>query len=302
MGVVTGGAPRRDVYTEPMPHARRTGPTLGQSLARYWWLVAIVAILSGAAGFYWSSGQERLYTATTRLFLSHSSAFDGFGQSNFVANPDRFAVNQATLATSRPVLARAVSDNNLDVEVDALGRSVVITAGRGNDVIIIDATAETPQLAARYANAVSDAYQSLRLEEVERQTELLTELSTTDEEEAAVLKRAAVYGNGIELVERANPPENPSSPQPRRDALLALLVGGLVGLGLAAGLDRLRRREPERDEPRSTFTRRERAESASSDSAAGARGRPRTTTRPSGEEDPTPHDEPAMARSTGGSS
>jgi uncharacterized protein involved in exopolysaccharide biosynthesis len=303
VGIVPDGATRPDVYTDAMPHARRSGPTLGQSLAKYWWLVGLVAIAFGTLGFLWSSEQDRQYTATTRLFLSHSSGFDGFGQSDFVANPDRFAVNQATLATSRPVLARAVADGDLAVEVDDLGRAVVITAGRGNDVIIIDATAETPRLAARYANAVSAAYQALRLEEVERQTELLTELSTSDAEQATVLKRAAVYGNGIELVEEATPPENPSSPQPRRDALLALLVGAVVGTALAAGLDRLRGREPDRDETRSTVTRRERRQAAVPDGATpSAPGQPTSSSDSASHGTaPRPADEPVMVQSTGGS-
>lgn len=220
---------------------RRGGPTLGESVLRYWWVVVTSALILAAIGYFWSAQQDNQYTATTRLFLAHSSAFDGVGQSSFVANPDRYAINQATLATSRPVLARAVDDANLDIDTEELGRSLVVTAGRGNDVIIIEATASSPQLAARHANAVTEAYQSLKLDEVERQTEQLTALSTSEGERAAVLKRAAVYGDGIELVESAAPPENPSSPQPLRDALLALVVGAGIGAVLAAGLDLIRR-------------------------------------------------------------
>lgn len=261
------GATRQGVYTNQMIHARRVGPGLGQTVLRYWWLVAIVAIGFGALGFVWSSQQDQQYTATTRLFLSHSSAFDGFGQSSFVANPDRYAVNQATLATSRPVLERAVTDADLGVDTDELEQSLVITAGRGNDVIIIEATADTPEVAAEHANAVAASYQAFKLDEVERQTEQLTALSTSDEERAAVLKRAAVYGTGIELIEEAFPPAFPSAPQPRRDTLLALLVGAAVGTALAAGFDMLRRSREQRRE----------AESMSADSEPTTWSRPEAT-------------------------
>ena len=142
--VSSAGASRQEVYTDEMVHARRVGPTVGQSLLKYWWIVTISAILFASLGFLWSSQQDDQYTATTRLFLSHSSAFDGVGQSSFVANPDRYAINQATLATSRPVLARAVDDSDLAVDVEDLARSLVVTAGRGNDVVIIEGDSGNP--------------------------------------------------------------------------------------------------------------------------------------------------------------
>lgn len=224
-------------YTRSMLHARRVGPSVGHSALRHPFVVAIVALAIAGAGYFWSSQQDERFTATTRLFLSSSSDFDGVGQSDFVSNPDRYAVNQAALALSTPVLNRAINGSDLGVDAEELRQSLDVAAGRGNDVIVIDATAASPGKAAQTANAVAEAYRSLKLDEVERQTEQLTALSTTEEDRAAVLKRAAVYGDGIELTEEASAPTEPSHPQPVRDGLLALIAGLAAGVGVAVAID-----------------------------------------------------------------
>src|SRR5207244_8023755 len=53
---------------------------------------------------------------------------------------------------------------------------------------------------------------------------------------------AALQTGNAELVQPANVPTTPSSPTPTRDAILGLIIGILLGLGLAVLLERLDRR------------------------------------------------------------
>lgn len=220
-----------------MLHARTVGPSVGRSILRHPVLVVAITTAFVLAGYLYSSQQDERYTAVTRLFLSSSAAFDGVGQASYVVSPDRYAVNQAELVLSAPVLTSAIEEGDLGGDVESLRQMLSVSAGRGTDVITIEATSESPADAAEVANAVASAYQSLKLQEVERQTNQLTTLSTSEEDRAAVLKRAAVYGDGIELIEVADPPAGPSFPQPVRDALLAFIVGAVIAVGAAVGID-----------------------------------------------------------------
>jgi capsular polysaccharide biosynthesis protein len=227
-------------------------PKIGRSVLRHPVIVILVTAAFAAAGYYWSSQQSEQYTATTRMFLSSSSPFDGFGSRDFVNNPDRYAVNQAAIALSRPVLNRAVENGELDVEVDRLRRALTISAGQGTDVIVIDATAPSPRQAADWANSVAEAFRAFKADGVEDQTQELLALSTNEADSAAILKRAAVYGDGIALVEQATAPNDPSSPQPVRDGLLAAVVGLVLGVAAAVLVDvvqGVRRSSRSREDP-----------------------------------------------------
>lgn len=241
---------RATPYNDWVLHARRVGPSVGRSVFRHPVVVLSVMLGFGLFGYWLSSQQTEQFTAATRLFLSSSSPFDGVGQVSYVASPDRYAVNQAAIALSSPVLDRAIDTAELDVTVEELRESLAVSAGRGNDVITIEATSDSPVEAAETANAMAEAYRAFKLDEVDRQTEQLTALSTTEEDRASVLKRAAVYGDGIELFEAAIPPTSASYPQPIRDALFALIVGAVLGIGAAVGLDAIqtawRRRQSRR--------------------------------------------------------
>lgn len=221
-------------YAAPVSqHARSVMPTIGRSVLHHPFVVILATVVVAGLGYAWSSQQPERFTATTRLFLSSSSSFDGVGQASFVDNPDRYAINQAAIALSAPVLDQAIADGDLDVEKEDLAGALVVSAGRGNDVIAIEATAPSPTEAAAWSNAVADAYRTFKSDEVQLQTEELIALSTTDEDRAAVLKRAAVYGDGIALAEQAVRPTEPSYPQPLRDGVIAAIVGVVLGVGAA---------------------------------------------------------------------
>jgi capsular polysaccharide biosynthesis protein len=210
------------------------------SVARHPVLVAVTTLVVAALGYLASSLQAPSYTATARLFLTSSAPFNGVGEGSYVNDPTRYVINQAEIAMSQPVMQRAVSGEDLEVTSTELLDAVVVTPGRNTDVLLIEATARSPEQAMSWADAVAEAYRSTQADAVRRQTSELLALSPSDED--GVLSRAAVYGDGVGLVEKAVRPVEPSSPRPLRDAALAGIAGLAVGLGLAWARDAMRRR------------------------------------------------------------
>jgi capsular polysaccharide biosynthesis protein len=164
--------------------------------------------------------------------MSSTSSFDGVGGGSFVNDPDRYISNQAGVVMSGPVLAAAV-DAGVSDSVDELRRELDVSAALGRDEIRIHAEGATPEEAVARADAVATAYREFSKAAVQTQTDQLVQLSTTAAERAQVLKRAAVFGDGVAFAELAALPEAPSSPAPLRDGLFGLLVGLALGIGLA---------------------------------------------------------------------
>jgi capsular polysaccharide biosynthesis protein len=224
------------------------------SVVRHPVLVAVTALVVAALGYVASSLQAPSFTATARLFLTSSAPFNGVGEGSYVNDPTRYVINQAEIAMSQPVMRRAVASEDLGVSATELVDAVVVTPGRNTDVLHVEATAPTREQAMSWADAVAEAYRATQADAVRRQTAELLALSPSDEE--AVLSRAAVYGDGVGLVETAVRPQEPSSPRPLRDAALAGIAGLALGLLLAWATDAVRRRPSLDLPPRLTSPRR----------------------------------------------
>jgi uncharacterized protein involved in exopolysaccharide biosynthesis len=220
--------------------ARGVGPSISRSTLGHPVVVVAIVVVVTALGYVWSAQQPESYTATTRLFLSSSSSFDPVGTSGYVNDPNRYAINQAGLARSTPVLEQAIAEGDLSPDVEDLRDALAINAGRGTDVIVIEATAPSPTDAADWANAVAAAYRSFNAEQVAQETEALLELSTNEADRATLLKHAAAYGDGVALAEPAVVPDEPSAPRPLRDGLIAAVVGLVLGVLVAVAIDAAR--------------------------------------------------------------
>lgn len=154
----------------------------------------------------------------------------------------------------------------------ALAGAVDVQGSSDGDIITISATAGTPETAVARANAVATAYEEVvgtqaqedaaaaiaeldiaRAPLEERLTELNDRLAANpDDASAAAQQRAtldelitletrarqlavnsSLFGSGIEYIEPALPPQEPSSPQPVRNAVLFAVLGLLAGAAVA---------------------------------------------------------------------
>ena len=199
--------------------------------------------------FLYSSAQPEEYTASaTLLFESETESLDASREA---------ATNEALAAL--PAVA-AIAAKALDGDAGEVLGSVEVSAANENaNVTTISATNESPQRAAEIANAYSDAYIDFRREADRAQFKesiavleaRLQELPPAEEEgqKGDLLREElnqleveeALQTGKVSPVQEAGPPSSPSSPKTKRNVMLGIVFGLILGLGLAAVIERLDR-------------------------------------------------------------
>ncbi len=197
---------------------------------------------------YYAS-QPKKYTASTELLIRASEADTGFSS----GNASRTSQNILRLLKSSPVVEEVRNDVGVSGHVSA-------AASTDSDFVTVKVTANSPQNAARLANAYADALVTGRRGQLRSDTQEALRAARqdlaalprgpgnadsratirsriSDLEAALTLPRA-----GAERVGQARPPSGPSAPRPARNAAFAFLLSLMLGIALAYLLDRLDRR------------------------------------------------------------
>lgn len=250
----------------PMPSIRSG---LAGSLYRHRWLIIGSVLVTALLGYALSLFQTKQYTALARVALADPRGSVEFADVDRTANPDRYVRNQAEFMDSLSVAGRASEILGGSPPATAIRDAVTTTALLNRDLVVVTATATEAQTAADVANAVVDAYEeSIKLDVQQAAGEAIAELERSRsaiqarvaevdvaiaggnnssalqaERESAIAQLVtldtrieqiqvdvALYGSGIQFVERADAPRSPTSPKPLRNAAAA----GFVGL-LASG-------------------------------------------------------------------
>ncbi len=212
--------------------------------------VVLAALISVPLfAFLYSSAQTEEYTASaTLLFESETESLDASREA---------ATNEALAAL--PAVA-VIAAKELDGDVSEVLGSVEVSAANENaNVTTISATNESPQRAAEIANAYSDAYIDFRRESDRSQfkesiavlEDRLGELPPSDAngQKGELLKEQigeleveeALQTGKVSPVQEAGPPSSPSKPKTKRNVLVGIVFGLVLGLGLAAVIERLDR-------------------------------------------------------------
>jgi capsular exopolysaccharide synthesis family protein len=225
-------------------------------LKRRKWAVLQAFIIIPLTVFAITLTQEERYTATATLLFQGSTLGAGEEESVFV-DPDRAAATNVDLA-SLPVVAELAGEE-LGVDPALVEQKVEVKSSATSDLADIDATSRSPDEAARTANAYAEAYIEFRrssklkqLNEGIRQLEAsLAELTPIElegprgielREQLDRLRLAASVQTGnAELVQKASPPDEPSSPDLKRNLFLGFILAAAVALALAALLERIDR-------------------------------------------------------------
>jgi len=231
-------------------------------------VIAIVALPAGALAY--SLGAEKQYTATAKL-LFRDPGFDqktlgGGSALSPSADPAREAATNIGLVSLDTVADRAANVIKSRRLTANEIRDKVTVAGQGqSNVVTVQATDAAPGFAAKLANTIARQYIVFRRDAdrtkinqavalVRRNLDELTPNQRTGREgrnlreqveELRVL--AALQTGNAELVQPAAAPRSPSSPKPVRNTILALLLGIVIGIGMALLLNRLDRRLRDRD-------------------------------------------------------
>ena len=220
-------------------------------------VMAAVVGLALAASFL----QTPVYAATAEVLLQRSNTetlFDpNTGQPN---DPQREVQTQIRVVSSEPVV-KAVREK--------LGYSANISASSAGqtDVLRLRAENTAPRKAAAIANAYADAYIEVRrsqavddvlnavkqmqntISDLQRQIDAappgpskdsLVELQSAFRTKQSELQvTASLQSGGARPVRSAAVPSSPIRPKPVRDFVLALVLGGLLGIGVAFVLEYL---------------------------------------------------------------
>jgi capsular exopolysaccharide synthesis family protein len=213
-------------------------------------LVTLIAV--PLVAFLVSSSKEKLYTASATLLFETEE------------NPINILQQRQTnevLAKLPVVAVRAAKEMGNGTTAGEVLESISSSPGEGEaNVADISATTPVPQRSAEIANGYSKAYIAFRkqtdqakiqkgIDLVEESLEKMTPAERTSGSGAKLAEKLnnlkveqALQTGGTQLVQPAGVPSEPSSPKTKRNVILGVVLGLLLGFGLAALLERVDRR------------------------------------------------------------
>lgn len=228
------------------------------------WVLAFVILAVAAAAGY-SAVQKKEYSATSQLLAQPSSGSLPLGGTQQTISPTD-VLTDLQLLTAAPVEAKVEK---------VLGFTPRITASEVGQTNVIDltATAATPELAAKIANTYARAFVSYQrtnalnaLTDAESQIQnqigaigrelsplvaqkspssaTTAEITSLTSQQAALQEQltqlqlaASETPGGVEVASYASPPSGPSSPKPVETAVIALLIGLMLGVAVAFAVE-----------------------------------------------------------------
>jgi capsular exopolysaccharide synthesis family protein len=202
--------------------------------------------------------QSKEYTATATLLFRQTPA--SIGETSGVVDPTREAATNGELVALPVVAEEAAKSVNDAIPAGEILESVEVVPSANADTAAVSATTTSAQRSADIANAYGAAYISFRRQADRAQVQDAIDLAEESLEQMSLVELNGAQGEalkkqldqlkldqalqtgGAELVQRASAPTEPSSPSLARNVGLGIVLGALLGFGLAALLERVDRR------------------------------------------------------------
>ena len=164
-------------------------------------LIVLTAIIAGLAAFAYSSFVIKpQYTSTTRIYVVNRNQADKPGLTNQDLQAGAYLVKDyREIILSQDVLEKVVADQKLPMDAKTLGRKVSVTVPAETRIVSISVRDGNPEEASRIANA---------LREVAAQ-KIISVTRVSD----------------VTTLEEARPATSPSSPNIRRNTMMATIAG-----------------------------------------------------------------------------
>jgi uncharacterized protein involved in exopolysaccharide biosynthesis len=254
MDVETPSAARRNSarQTQPLGPDSALLSLLGL-LRRNAGLICACAVVLGLAAYLLSMLMPDRYTSTASLLFRQSplvGQVTGFAEGERFSSVEQEGATNVAVVQSRPVAAETARQIGGDYGVGSVEEAMSIEARPNTRVVDVTAEAGTPEQAVRLANTYGEVFVAQRtrqvrrevqeaLDRLERELQLLPDTARAAgrelEQRASTLRVLnAVQSPNVELIQQAQLPDGPASPRPGRNAVLGLLFGLLLGVGLAA--------------------------------------------------------------------
>jgi capsular exopolysaccharide synthesis family protein len=232
---------------------------------RYKWLILAATLLVPLAVYFVSTQQTKVYRATAEVLLDRhdiGATITGLPtQSAAIDDPTRYARTQAQLARVPAVRRAAVDKAGVgDVDASELGKIATVSENTDSDILTFAVDHGDPSVAERLATAYARAFAGYRLQSdtaslAQARAEIQGRLSELRDAGAAgtdtyrVLLGQAQNLRTLELllaparvIRTADDDAEQIAPTPRRNALLAAVLGLFLGVGAAFGLGAIDRR------------------------------------------------------------
>ena len=164
-------------------------------------LIVLVALVAGLAAFAYSSFVIKpQYTSTTRIYVVNRNQADKPGLTNQDLQAGAYLVKDyREIILSQDVLEKVVADQKLTMDAKILGRKVSVTVPADTRIVSVSVRDGNPEEASRIANA---------LREVAAQ-KIISITRVSD----------------VTTLEEARPATSPSSPNIRRNTMMATIAG-----------------------------------------------------------------------------
>lgn len=228
-------------------------------LRRLWFVVLACTIVVLGVALALSLSAPKEYSAKAEILfreVPYSQLL--FGSSALpTPNPNRQAATNLKLVALEVVSER--SGRALGVSSASVRNAISVAPQGEADLVSVTGTWHSAAFAARVANTYVEQFIALRREAeqgqfreaqrvIERQIEQLTPAQRRSAFDQSLQEHVnqlrvltSVQTGGAELVSSAVAPSEPSSPAPKRDAILGLLLGLVLGIGLALLIDSFKR-------------------------------------------------------------
>jgi non-specific protein-tyrosine kinase len=231
-------------------------------LGRRKWMIVAVPLIAAAIAYVLSARQPPLYEAKASVYIRTTNFVSAFGGvSPYLGDPTRLLNNQAKLAMSQELAARVVE--NADVTGLSAGGflgGASATPEMDADVLNLAVSYSSPQDATKLVNAYAEQFARYKneLDTASVQAALLKvqatisrlrahhQTSTNSYDEALTTRdRLQAFGSIVANSARVQSLADGAAqirPRPKRTALIAGLLGGFLGIGLAFLSEALDRR------------------------------------------------------------
>jgi succinoglycan biosynthesis transport protein ExoP len=229
-------------------------------LRERWWVIAICGVVAMLSALVYVERQPKQYTATSKLqFTSNNipSQVAGVPESQSI-DPEGEKATNLQLVTATPVATQVIKTLKLNTTAPELLEEVTASNPNNDYIVDVSVTDAQPHRAAAIANAFAEQYVVYSQQEKEAQllrgeqliNQKLAQLPPGDTTDRANLRNLsqkllllqAVQTGNAKVVGTATVPGSPSSPKVKSTVLIALIVGLLLGVGLAFLLNLIDRR------------------------------------------------------------
>jgi len=242
-------------------------------IARWKWLILAITVVVGAAGGAYTWTRTPMYAASAQLlYVQQLGIASALGQDQVDQTLQQADIGSVPAVVSSAVVgaqaAQLLNGKNMSAGYSTNVALTTDTSTSGySSVVSIGATSSDPRTAALAANAYAAAFVAWRRDSerarvnqeiIAVQSQLATYATTTQKASADYatlqqnllnlqLSQKSVTGD-FSVISPASPPSTPFSPRKTRTLLIAIVLGLVLGCGLAFLLEQLDTRVRDEDQ------------------------------------------------------